>query len=234
MVTRDVTKRRFWLLHLAMPAAAFALLFIPWSFTDWDASIASSWAYDPARGWIGQGTFWAETLLHEGGRHFVRAIAGGCLLIALLPVRRTEARRIAGYVFLAVTASALLAGMLKQTTNVDCPWDLVGFGGTRPSVQLFATRPDGLPSAACFPGAHSASGFALLAFYFAFRDSSLRLARLGLALGLLTGTAFAVAQGARGAHFLSHDLASAFLSWCTCVVLYVAWRAAAPRRTALS
>lgn len=212
--------RRFWLRHAAVPAALFALVSVALALTEWNAAIARAWAFDGAHGWIGRGAWWAEDLLHDGGRNLVRAIAALCLLSAVLARRGSGLRRTAFYLFGAIAASTLLVGTLKQVTNVDCPWDLAGFGGSRPYLHLFADRPDCLPHAACFPGAHSASGFALIAFYFAFRDRNRRAARWGAALGLATGIAFSIAQEARGAHFLSHDLTSAFLAWCVSLILY--------------
>ena len=47
-----------------------------------------------------------------------------------------------------------------------------------------------------------------------------RLARWSLAAALLTGACFGLAQQARGAHFLSHDLWSALLTWLTALTLY--------------
>jgi membrane-associated PAP2 superfamily phosphatase len=47
------------------------------------------------------------------------------------------------------------------------------------------------------------------------------LAILGLAVGGLLGLSFGVAQQARGAHFASHDLPSAFLAWIIPLTLYV-------------
>jgi membrane-associated PAP2 superfamily phosphatase len=109
---------------------------------------------------------------------------------------------------------------LKSVTNVDCPWDLERYGGSRPYVSLFGDRPDELPRARCFPGAHSSSGFALMCFYFLFRDSRRRAAQVALAGGLLAGAVFAFGQQARGAHFLSHDLTSAVLVWYVLLALY--------------
>jgi membrane-associated PAP2 superfamily phosphatase len=188
--------------------------------SDIDLVVARAWAYRPS-GWIGSSTGWAEDVLHDGGRNAVRGVFAACLVAALL-VRHTAWREAATYLCIALAASALLAGTLKHLTNVDCPWDLDGFGGTRPYVHLFGDRPDALPRAACFPGAHSASGFSLAAFYFVLRDRHRGPARFALAAALATGAAFSVAQEARGAHFLSHDVASAFLAWFVCLALY--WR----------
>ena len=209
-----------------LPAGACVLVLIVSNVSSLDATLARAWAYGPA-GWIGRGTWWAEDLLHDGGRSVVRAIAALCGILAVAGVGRSW-RRTAAYLFAAIAVSALVAGALKHVTNIDCPWDVRGFGGTRPYVHVLGDRPDALPHAACFPGAHAASGFALMAFYFAFRDRSKRLARLGLATAVVTGIAFSVAQEARGAHFLSHDVTSAFLSWFTCLALYRAMLQPAP------
>ena len=115
---------------------------------------------------------------------------------------------------------AKLTGLLKRFTNIDCPWDLETFGGRFPYIGLLADRPDALRHAACFPGAHSASGFALVALYFVLRDVDRDKAWIGLLIGLGLGAVFAFAQEARGAHFLSHDLTSAAIAWCASLSLY--------------
>jgi membrane-associated PAP2 superfamily phosphatase len=118
--------------------------------------------------------------------------------------------------------ATLIVGGLKAVTNVDCPWDLAGFGGHNDYFALFADRPDALKRAQCFPGAHASSGFALFCFYFVFRDRSRRLARWMLAAAITVGIAFSIGQEARGAHFLSHDLTSAAIVWFVQLGLY-AW-----------
>lgn len=180
--------------------------------------------YDPAAGgWLARNAFWADGLVHGGGGVLVRAVGLGALLAWALSWRfaaLARYRRALLYFVLALAVTNGVTGLLKQLTNVDCPWDLETFGGAFPYVPLFADRPDALRRAACFPGAHSASGFALLALYFVLRDCAPRKAWLGLAIGLGTGIVFALAQEARGAHFLSHDLTSAALAWCVSLVLY--------------
>jgi membrane-associated PAP2 superfamily phosphatase len=116
----------------------------------------------------------------------------------------------------------LAVGILKEVTNIDCPWDLTGFGGTHPYVHLFADRPDDLPHAACFPGAHSSSGFALMAFYFALRERRRSAALSALTIAIAVSAVFSFGQEARGAHFVSHDLWSAFVVWFVQLALY-AW-----------
>jgi membrane-associated PAP2 superfamily phosphatase len=57
-------------------------------------------------------------------------------------------------------------------------------------------------------------------FYFAWRDRSRRKALRALAVACAVGLLFSFAQEARGAHFPSHDLASAGLVWAIQLGLY--------------
>lgn len=212
--------------HVLWPAVVFAAAFAAIAAFDLDRRIAQVLFHDAASGlWLGgsSGSWWARDLLHTGGRWLVRSVAAAALIVwctALLLPRLRHWRRRAAFAFLALVLSTGIVGGLKAVTNVDCPWDLAGFGGNRPHIGLFADRPDALPHAQCFPGAHAASGFALLFGYFLFRDSSRRRARWALTAGILTGLVFSLGQQARGAHFLSHDLASAAIVWYVQLLLY--------------
>jgi len=208
---------RFWIAHAAVPGAAFALLMLVIAGSDLDTRIADALFYDRgANLWIGAHTAWANTWIHTGGRDVIRAIALSALAVLLggTFLERLRAwRREAAFVALAMILSIGLVGLLKHLSNVDCPWSLAGYGGTHPYIPLFGDRPDHLSRAACFPGAHSSSGFALMCFYFLLRERSARAARVALGAGLAAGVLFAFGQEARGAHFLSHDLTSAVLVW---------------------
>jgi membrane-associated PAP2 superfamily phosphatase len=199
--------------------AVMVAVFLVLETTGFDRAISHALFYDARAGqWLGggAGSWWARELLHDDGRWLVRAIAAGALLgwLASFAATRWKHWRVeTGFVFLAIAIPVAVVGALKAVTNVDCPWDLAEFGGARPWVALFADRPDYLPHARCFPGAHSSSGFALLCFHFLWRDRRPRRARLALWAGGTVGILFALGQEARGAHFLSHDLVSAILVW---------------------
>jgi membrane-associated PAP2 superfamily phosphatase len=204
-----------------------ALAFILIEVLGLDLKIANTLFYDHARQhWLGAGAgdWWAHRLVHDTGRWLVRGVAAAALLVwgitFFVPSTR-QWRRSAGFIVLAMAVSVLVVGLLKQVTNVDCPWDLAEYGGAHPYVALFADRPDYLPRAACFPGAHSSSGFALVCFYFVLRNRWRRLAWLALGIACLVGVVFSIGQEARGAHFLSHDLTSAMLVWAIQLYLYV-------------
>jgi membrane-associated PAP2 superfamily phosphatase len=221
--------RRFWISHGVVPLLAFVALATLLALTDIDAWIADRYFYDFDAGlWPARSSWWARDLVHTGGRDAIRLVALValvCLGLSFRGDRRRHWRRPAAFVFTSLVVSVALVGTLKQLTNVDCPLDLERYGGTRPFVPIFGDRPDGLPRAACFPGSHSSSGFALLCFYFLLRRRRPAAARAALAAALVVGSVFSLAQQARGAHFLSHDLWSAFLVWFICLGLYAfAWR----------
>lgn len=224
----------FWNTHAWTPLALVLPLFFLIEWLDLDRVVAHALFYNPLAGqWLGAGTgdWWAHGLIHDGGRWLARSSAASALALWLASFVSAGARhwrRGAGFVFLAMVASIALVGGLKALTNVDCPWDLAEFGGDRPYLALFADRPDLLPRAQCFPGAHSSSGFALVCFYFVFRDRSRRAARWALLAAGLVWAVFSLGQQARGAHFLSHDLASLAIVWFVQLLLYVRLMKGAP------
>lgn len=200
--------------HAVLPGTAYVLLMLVIVVFDADRHLANAFFYNAETGgWIGAHTTWANAWIHTGGRDLVRAVELGAaiaLVASYFVDRLRPLRREAVFVTLAIVLSTGLVGLLKHLTNVDCPWDLAGFGGANPYISLFGERPALLPAAACFPGAHSSSGFALVCFYFVLRN---RWRWAALTAGLAFGALFAFGQEARGAHFLSHDLTSAALVW---------------------
>jgi hypothetical protein len=74
------------------------------------------------------------------------------------------------------------------------------------------TRSDGGPGH-CFPSGHAVAAFAFLPLYFQWRSERPRVAVALLAWVLGLGLLFGWAQLARGAHFPSHTLWSAWLCW---------------------
>jgi membrane-associated PAP2 superfamily phosphatase len=215
---------KFWWAHLQVPLVLFVVLAVVFATTPLDVTIARTVFFDaPHAQWIGAHSWLINELVHTGGRWAVRVLLAIVLAFWIATwVERDwrQLRRPAAFFLVSALLSIGVVGLLKTLTNVDCPWDLATFGGRFPYVELFADRPDALRAGQCFPAAHASSGYALLALYFTFRERHAGLAKLGLALGLLTGLVFGLAQQARGAHFVSHDLWSAFLVWTVTVSVY--------------
>lgn len=226
MTTISARGDRFWFWHAIVPAALFAAFVLLFAIRDFDPMIARAWAFDAAQGHFigaGPGEWWAKDLLHGAGGELIRAIGIGtvALWLASFTVERLRSyRRALTFLVSGALASVALVGIVKATSNVDCPWSLEDFGGGRPYVRLFDDRPDDLPRAQCFPGGHSSSGFALFSLYFLYLERRRKSARRALALALAVGAVFAFGQEARGAHFLSHDAWSAAIAWFAALVVY--------------
>lgn len=219
-----MTPARIWWRHARMALPLFVCALTVAATTKVDPWVAQRFFFDAStRRWLGGGQWWANTLLHEGGRWLIRIVVIAAILIAARAFygdRWSSCRRPALYFILAMALTVGIVGALKATTNVDCPWDLVPFHGPYPYVALFADRPDALPAAKCFPAAHAGTGYALVALYFALLERSRRWALRGLSAGLAVGIIFGLGQQARGAHFVSHDIVSLSVAWLMSLTLY--------------
>ena len=94
---------------------------------------------------------------------------------------------------------------------VPCPYNLLEYGGTEKahSVIYFLLHRSA-DAGGCFPAGHASGGFALLGLVFLVhsRRESISVILMSSLIGLSMG----FYQQARGAHFLSHTLATQALS----------------------
>ena len=123
---------------------------------------------------------------------------------------------------LSVLLSTVLVASLKALSSVDCPWDLVRYGGDRVYVDIFSALLAGTPHRGCFPAGHASAGYAWLALFFFFQTVRPAWRWRGLTAGLMLGMVFGLSQQLRGAHFLSHDLWTSALCWLVAVAVHVA------------
>ena len=105
----------------------------------------------------------------------------------------------------------------KNTTNIQCPYDITHFAGHIPYVKLFdqypknLNSPDGkFPRGHCFPAGHASGGFALLGFVGFFKNRRKNI--LAFIVAMTVGWLMGVYQMLRGAHFLSHNLTTMILA----------------------
>jgi len=220
-----VHRRGFLARHLLLPAFALtvaSLLLMAGNGDQWLADLI----YRAEGGqWALRDAWWTSHALHRGGKH-LSTFAAGLVLLALLRAcidrRWKPLRRPLLYLLLAVGLSTGIVALLKSWTQMDCPWDLQRYGGLRPFIGLFQSRPAALGHAACFPAGHASAGYGWVALYF----FALRLRPQwrwpALAAALAAGLVFGISQQLRGAHFLSHDLWSLAISWTVAALLYLA------------
>lgn len=196
---------------LAVALVALAAL-LWWEASGLDLTVAG-W-FGGATGFAARDAWWSRHLLHDGGRWLAGVALLACAACAWfggggqpLP-RRT---RLAWLV--AVIAGLVLVPAIKRLSHTSCPWDLAAFGGGAPYVPhwMWASI-DGGPGH-CFPSGHAVAAFAFLPLYFQWREHRPVLARGLLGAVLIVGTLFGWAQLARGAHFPSHTMWSAWLCW---------------------
>lgn len=214
---------RFWLTHAALPAALLLVLTLITEFTSLDVWLANHFFDFESRQWLGGESWWANELLHKRGRDLIALIAIAALLGLLLSwvsARLRPWRRACAYAVLCILLSTGLVFLGKKYSNVDCPWDLALYNGNRPYVHIFADKPDDIDRGRCFPGGHSSGAFSLMFLYFLLRDRQRRLAFAGLGFAIALGSLYAFGQWTRGAHFLSHDIWSAFIAWFVALGLY--------------
>jgi membrane-associated PAP2 superfamily phosphatase len=122
----------------------------------------------------------------------------------------------------AAVAAAAAVAALKHFSGHACPWDLAAFGGTAPYHPLL--HPGAAPAVrGCFPAAHPLVGYAWLAAGFPLYAFARRRARQWWCAAAVLGTSFGAVQVARGAHFVSHVLWSAWAVWAVSLALLAAW-----------
>lgn len=213
----------FLLSHVAWPLLAYALAFTVLSLLHgdfWWADRLYAWG---GHTWALNGNVVTESILHVGGRS-ASAVAWVLVLclgvVSLLHPRGRAWRRPLLFLLLSTAATTLIVGALKRSTGMDCPWDLLRYGGDRPFVGLFQVRPLSLPRAACFPAGHASAGFGWIALYFFARATRPAWRGYALAVGIVLGGLFGFAQQLRGAHFLSHDLTTLAIAWFVSLLLY--------------
>ncbi len=216
--------RRNWLRTLVWPGLGFVMVLVAIRFSGLDLRMADVFFDPQAATFPARHDHVFKKLLHDGGDRLVIAVAllalGGYVASFVAPPLRRQ-RRAALFVVVCIVATTASVAVGKRYSNVDCPWALARYGGDRPYVHLFERRPPALPRAHCFPGAHSSGAFAFGAFAFlAWHAGRRRTAAALLAGALLVGAIYAATQWARGAHFVSHDVWSAWIAWSVCVVCY--------------
>lgn len=234
---------------LLRPLLALTVLFGLCYGLGLDFALSSFWYQLQGQSWALQHHWLTEDVLHRGVRNLNQWLVAAILLhFAGQSLRRkfqqrtqptpasrwTSARQQAhGRLLLSLTLSLAGVAIIKHSLPMDCPWDLQAFGGTQSFTGLFSSWPANRAPNACFPAGHASIGFAWLGLYFFCLQLYPKLARPALMLSLTLGFGLGLVQQLRGAHFISHDIASA--AWCwsmACLCAY--WPALRQRLSPVS
>lgn len=201
---------RLWKTELACTMLSLALLLL-WDATSLDLQMARLWG--TASGFALRDHWLASGVMHQGGRALAWALAGLLLLNVFRPLLRRQTLRERVWWLGVVAACVVLVPLLKRASPTSCPWDLAEFGGVAQYVSHWRLgMPDG-GGGHCFPSGHASAAFAFLGGYFALRRAY-PVAALGWLLGVLAaGVLFGLGQLARGAHYPSHTLWTAWICW---------------------
>jgi membrane-associated PAP2 superfamily phosphatase len=223
---------QFWCLHLALPVLLGALLAFVYPSSGIDAWLIARFYDTNSLTFPLKENWFLERILHQGLKELMVVISLLMLGLWLLGFKLgtyTRQKWLQDYhrqflwVFVAMLIATSAIAILKHASNYACPWDLVVYGGNKVLIPLFGFLPAGAAPGHCFPGGHASGGFALIAFYFAFRDSQPKLAKAGLVAAIFFGSLMGWAQMMRGAHFMSHNLWTAWIVWMIVLALYLLW-----------
>ena len=202
---------------IALIASALAIAAIA-QWTDIDLWLADLY-YDPVRRvfpW--DNTWFARDFMHGYLKQVI--VWFGFLTIAAMlidlvyplfrksPLRRLQWR----FVALASVLEPLLVRNLKSSSNLHCPVGIDLYGGRAPLLRLFDAMPPDWHAGHCVPAGHASAGMWLAALAVFWLPAHPRKALAVFIAGLSIGLTMGWVQQMRGMHFLTHTLATAWLS----------------------
>ena len=208
----------------------WGLYFILISFiavTDLDKLVANIWYQLEGGQWQLKHYWLTQTWLHDGGHDMAVILFILVLLsyvISVLTRYLSPYRHVLAYLSMSIPLSTLTVSAIKRLTEVDCPWSVIEFGGDRPYQFWLHSLWSPLEGADhCFPAGHASSAYMFFGVYFVSKQLFPQHARNVLYGIIVLGVIFGVAQQLRGAHFISHDLTSAFICWTVSWLLWRFW-----------
>jgi len=191
---------------------SFFLLLL-WDYSGFDLAMAH-W-FGTGKGFALESHWLWRKLLHDDIRLWPWVLELGLLVGVLVPWGRLKRLPMARRAQFALTtlAALLTVSTIKLHSHTSCPWDLQAFGGVATYVSHWAWGVSDGGGGGCFPAGHASAGFAFIGGFFAFRHQFPKTARCWLAVAMVAGFVFGLAQQVRGAHYMSHTLWTAWLCW---------------------
>lgn len=193
---------------LVLPRFGFVLsglIMCVLSFMFWDIPLQNSFFEPEAKKWWINGS---EPVIRFFFYHIPKTFYG--LSIAFFILKALFSKRGTKELTCAVMLilSPVLVSLFKIATGIECPKDLLHFGGHQVEMGFFDAMLQG--SGRCFPGGHVSAGFGLFAILSYVEKKNRFLCFLGITI---LGHAMGFYQIARGYHFISHNLATMSISY---------------------
>jgi membrane-associated PAP2 superfamily phosphatase len=225
MMPPNFDQQQHWQTTVLAPLALLSLAFVLAYGAGFDQVLAS-WLYQLQGGqWQLKQHWLTERLLHQAVRQLNQLVVLILLLYWLSQViagKRSGTQYALGLLLLNLALSFTSIAVLKKLIPMECPWDLQQFGGNLPFIGLFSERPASMVPNQCFPAGHASIGYSWLAIYYFLLVARPSIAKLGLWCSVGLGLLLGFTQQLRGAHFISHDIATAAICWLI-VSLNVRW-----------
>lgn len=220
---------RFFFYHGVLPLLALFVLWWLFMFSGGDHWVATKIYQIQGGRWALMEHWTTSGIVHGGGKKLSTGLMLGVLAaLMLFKFGRSEKNRqwIVPLFYLASSGllSVIVVSALKSITNMDCPWSLLQYGGEKEFFGLFDNRPWNVEPGKCFPAGHASAGYAWVGLYFFFMLTYRDYRWIGLAAGIGSGIIFGLTQQIRGAHFMSHDIATLAICWGIALLLYVLLR----------
>lgn len=225
---------RFTLYYFVLPSLFYFGITLIIYLMNWDYDL-SLYFYDlQGSHWSLKKAFLTETVIHRYGKYFSIIVYVFIIILYILslyqhsissaPVKNRLLACKQGLLYLVVSTliATLSISMLKHLTHIDCPWSMRGLGGTSEYFPwlnvLFSSHNE---KGQCFPAGHASAAYAFFSLYFFSLCYVRKKALFVLMMVIFFGVLFGLSQQLRGAHFISHDITTAYLCWMINAVFYV-------------
>lgn len=213
----------FYAWHAGLPAVLAALCLALFELTDLDRVVSNPF-FDPTTRHFPLRSHWfLQIVIHDWAKIAVIVFAVvllGVFVASFWKPRLRTWRYPALFVALSLGIAPGVVALMKDASTKHSPWDVDIYGGYAPYKKLLDEPAPGVRPGHGFPGGHASGGYALMSLYLALYHRNRRWAWRGLVLGLVYGTVLGTSRILQGAHFLSHNVASAFVCWYVSLVLY--------------
>lgn len=215
--------KEFWYWHLLVSMIVFVFLALIFELSHLDLWFADRLFELEGHAWTLKSNWLTYNVIHQDGKRAMEALGLAAFLFALAswkfgPLKPYRKSLI--YLFSALVLIPSAIALLKHFSEVPCPWNLKHYGAARIYAHSLSYSLGTGHGGHCFPSGHASAAYALLALYFAAYPHVARKKWLFLIPGVLLGITFGLAQQLRGAHFMSHDIWTAFLSWFISLLLF--------------